>query len=207
MTTTPAIPPGLNLAALHAALTSLAGYGDVAPEELEVMRVKGLAHDHVTIRGRGVLLRVPKQSQFAYSAADNLVYQAACFRRVSQSGHAPRLHAMIPPGPELPMGALLVDHIEGRPPRLPEDLPAFAATMAKVHALPVEPACRRAPLEDHRDPVAGIWEEVQGQAEFLSRSGISAESRAEIEEELAWAKHFAAEGRGGRTAPAPIAWC
>ncbi len=143
-----------------------------------------------------MLLRVPKQSQFALSAADNLAYQAACFTRVSVAGHAPRLHGVIRPQARIAMGALLVDRIEGRPPSLPADLPALAEAMAKVHALPVPPATSRAPLADHQDPVGGALREIEAQAEFLDQAELDATARAEIEDELAWARGFSEESAG-----------
>lgn len=181
---------GPDLAALAAATARLPGFETVTRHDLRPLRVKGLAHDHVSLLGRGVLLRVPKQSQFALSAADNLGYQAACFARVSESGHAPRLHGTIDPQPRIAMGALLVDEIAGRPPRLPEDLPALAESMARVHALPVPPPSARTPLADHTDPVGGAMDEVEAQARFLDEAGLPPESRAEIEAELAWARGF-----------------
>ena len=189
-----------DLAALHRALVRLPGYAEVAPGDLSPLNDKGLAHDHVSVSGRGLLLRVPKQSQFGLSAEVNLCYQAACFERASASGQAPRLHAHIAPEPELPMGALLVDEIAGRPPRLPEDLPALAACMARVHSLPVPPPAERPPLEDHADPVAGALAEIEGQAAFLGEAGLAPAARAEIEDELAWARAFAKEV-GGRAQP------
>ncbi len=159
------------------------------------MQVKGLAHDHVSIQARGALLRVPKQSQFALSAADNLVYQAACFERVSPSGHAPRLLGVIAPEPALPMGALAVERIAGRPPRLPEDLPAFAEAMARVHSLPLPPPAARPPLADHEDPVGGAMAEIEAQARFIEEAGLAPGARAEIEEELAWARAFQRDHR------------
>jgi aminoglycoside phosphotransferase (APT) family kinase protein len=183
----------LDLDALCDALRELPKFADTARADLTRMNVKGLAHDHVALRGRGQLLRVPKQSQFALSAGDNLAYQAACFERVSRAGRAPRLHGVIEPSAEIPMGALLVDHIRGRPPRLPEDLPAFAESMARVHALTLPVPADRAPLADHQDAVAGALEEIEGQVLFLEESAIDSASRGEIESELDWARAFAAE--------------
>ena len=185
-----------NLDALAAALSALPGYAGTTAADLAVLNVKGLAHDHISVRARGVLLRVPKQSQFALSAADNLAYQAACFTRVSAAGHAPRLHGVIRPQARIAMGALLVDQIEGRPPSLPADLPALAEAMAKVHALPVPPATSRPPLADHQDPVGGALREIEAQAEFLDEAELDATARAEIEDELAWARGFSAESAG-----------
>ncbi len=75
----------LDLNALAAALSALPDYRGTTAGDLAVLNVKGLAHDHVTLAGRGLLLRVPKQSQFGLSADANLAYQAACFTRVSAS--------------------------------------------------------------------------------------------------------------------------
>jgi len=185
-----------NLDALAAALSALPGYAGTTTADLAVLNVKGLAHDHISVRGRAVLLRVPKQSQFALSAADNLTYQAACFTRVSAAGHAPRLHGVIRPQARIAMGALLVERIDGRPPRLPADLPALAEAMAKVHALPVPPATSRPPLADHQDPVGGALREIEAQAEFLDAAELEPAARAEIEDELAWARGFGEESAG-----------
>jgi len=184
---------GPDLVALAAAVARLPGFASVERSDLVPLRVKGLAHDHVSVAGRGILLRAPKQSQFALSAAANLAYQAACFARVSESGHAPRLRGVIPPQPRVAMGALLVDEIAGRPPRLPADLAALADAMARVHALPVPPAAARPPLADHRDPVGGALDEIEAQARFLDEAELPLAGRAEIEAELKWARAFRAE--------------
>ncbi|MDJ0942601.1 MAG: phosphotransferase [Kiloniellales bacterium] len=190
-----------DLPALHAALVRLPGFAAVAPADLVPLQDKGLAHDHIRVAGRGLLLRVPKQSQFGLSAEVNLRYQATCFERASRSGQAPKLHGLLPPSAALPMGALLVEEIAGRPPSLPRDLPALAACMARVHSLPLPPPEQRPPLEDHRDPVAGAMQEIEAQARFLDEAGLSAQARAEIEDELAWARGFRAEVAGR---PQPI---
>ena len=194
---------GPDPAALAAAMRTLPGFAGLQGADLSVLNVKGLAHDHWALADRPVLLRVPKQSQFALSAADNLAYQAACFERVAVSGHGPRLHGVLAPSRALPMGALAVERIDGRPPRLPEDLPALAEAMARVHALPTPPPDARAPLEDHSDPAGGILPEIEGQAAFLDASDVLPEARSEIEEELDWARRFAAEVADGG-APQPI---
>lgn len=193
---------GPDLDALHAALRDLPAFAQVGRSDLQPMRVKGLAHDHVAIRGSGALLRVPKQSQFALTAADNFAYQAACFERVSVSRHAPRLHGVIAPAPMVPMGALVVDHIDGRPPRLPDDLPAFAEAMARVHSLVVPPPSARPPLADHVDPAGGALEEIESQARFLDDADLTGDARAEIEDELAWAHGFHRSQRA--RAPQPV---
>lgn len=158
--------------------------------ELLPLLDSGLAHDHYRIEGSPWLLRVPKQSQRGYSATENLAYQAACFARVSASGHGPKLRASLPPGQGLPMGALVVEYIEGRPPRLPEDLPVLAEAMAAVHALPLPPPDERPPLEDHRDPVAGALREIETQARYLDGPEVPGETRRQLRDELDWARAY-----------------
>lgn len=188
----------LNLDDLRAALSESPDHRRLATGALRPLKAQGLAHDHVALGESGVLARVPKQSQFGYAAADNLAYQAACFERVSASGHGPMLHGVLPPSERLSMGALLVEQIDGRPLRLPEDLPATAEAMAAVHSLPLPPEARRPPLENHGDPVAGALAEIEGQAAFIPEAGLEPESREEIERELAWARDFAASLAGAQ---------
>jgi aminoglycoside phosphotransferase (APT) family kinase protein len=189
----PAVPE-IPVLARH--LAAQPGFAEVTAADLAPMQVKGLAHDHLRIRGRGLVLRVPKQSQFALSAQANLAYQAACFDRVSRSARAPGLAAVLPPDPELPMGALAVEEIDGRPPRLPDDLPALAEAMARVHALPLPAPGARPPLADHADPVAGAMAEIERQAAYLEVAGLAPAARAELEDELAWARAFRARVEG-----------
>ncbi|MGF1629883.1 MAG: aminoglycoside phosphotransferase family protein [Kiloniellaceae bacterium] len=191
------MPPGPDLPALQRALAALPAFATVAPANLRVLPTKGLAHDHVELVGRDVLLRVPRQSQWALPAGENLAYQAACFERVSASGHGPRLFGILPPSPAIPLGALAVERIAGRPPQLPADLPALAEAMARVHALPLPPPGERPPLADHRDPVAGALAEIEGQATFLDAARLAADSRRAIDAELAWARGFAVRTAAG----------
>ncbi|MGO1118907.1 aminoglycoside phosphotransferase [Rhodovibrionaceae bacterium A322] len=159
-------------------------------EGLELLPPKGLAHDHVRLTGSGLLLRIPKQSQRGYAPLDNLTYQAACFERVQRSGHGPGLALVLPPSQALPMGALLVEEIYGRPLSLPGDLPLLAQAMAAVHCQDLPAPDQRAPLEDHRDPVAGLYQEILDQAELLPQADLLPASLALLKEELAWAEAF-----------------
>jgi hypothetical protein len=168
------------LAGLAAALAALGPPWAGAP--LAPMRDKGLAHDHVRLLGTGAIARVPKQSQMDLAAAENLAYQAACFRRSGPSGHVPRLHAVMPPAAGLPHGGLVVEEILGRSLRLPDDLPALAAALARIHALPVPDA--RAPLRDAADPLADLLAEIAAQAEHLAAAGLPARPRGLIQAEL-----------------------
>lgn len=161
---------------------ALAGTG-FAGAVLEPMRDKGLAHDHIRLGGTGVLARVPKQSQMDLPAAENLAYQAACFRRAGAGGHVPRLHGVLPPGPGLPQGALLVEEIAGRTANLPHDLPAIARALASLHALP-RPAAT-APLLAPPDPLAAMRDEVAAQGAYLAEARLAPATRALVEREMA----------------------
>ena len=188
-----AVPEGV----LTAALAETGRYG--APK-LEPLRVKGIAHDHLRIRGTGLLVRVPRQSQFALPPEDNLRYQAACFERAHPSGHTPRLDAVIEPRPGLPMGALVVEEIAGRPMRLPDDLPRSAEALAAIHRLPLPPAPEWPPLADHSDAVAGTLGFIERQWAFRDALPVAPETRRQLEEEIAWARAFAAQ----ETPPQPV---
>lgn len=187
---------------LHAALILRPGFETVARDALAPMPQKGLAHDHVVIAGTGALLRVPRQSQFALSATDNLEYQMASFARCAAGGHAPRLRGACQPSGDLPMGAVIVDCIVGRPAGLPADLPAIAECLASIHALPAPAPEHRPPLADHRDPVAGTLEFIEAQAACLAEACTDRAARAMIEEEIAWAREFATDAAGK---PQPVA--
>ncbi len=166
---------------------------EIKRDDLRRLPEKGLAHDHVRVVGTGCLLRVPRQSQFALAAAENLAYQAACFEHASQGAHAPRLHGVLPPSRELPMGALLVDEIEGRAAQLPGDLPAIAECLASIHGLKVPPPSKRPPLADHSDPIAGTLVFIEEQARYLEDATDDSDAITLIREELGWARRFATE--------------
>lgn len=183
----------VDLPALHRALARLPGYEHVPAAALSVLPEKGLAHDHVRIVGTGALLRVPRQSQFGLSARENLAYQTACFERCRPSGRTPALLGVLEPSENLPMGALLVEHIDGVVLSLPGDMPGIAGCLAAIHALPVPPEEVRAPLQEHREAAAGTLAIVERQVQGLEAAGLDEEARAQIAEELAWARGFAAD--------------
>jgi len=172
------------LPVLHQRLVQDTNLTDFAPDALSALPTTGLAHDHVTIAGTKLLLRVPRQSQMRLDAARNLAYQAACFERMADSGHTPHLYDVLAPGSDLPMGALLVDCIQGRTARLPEDLPAIAEALAAIHALPLPESDKRPPLLDQLDPLPETLKEVEEQARFLVKAGLHPDSLAMIREEL-----------------------
>jgi hypothetical protein len=178
------------LQAVHRRLIRLPDYREVGLEDLVPLQGTGLAHNHVRVRGHGVLLRLPKQSQLGLSATANLTYQAACFERAAPGRHVPGLHAVLLPDETVPLGALVVDEVPGRPPLLPDDLPAIVRSLVAIHALPVPLASARTPLRDHADPVGETLGEIGRQASYLDAAQLSTDAKAAIDEELAWAAEF-----------------
>lgn len=156
---------------LHRAL--LQGGHALADHELQLLVDKGLAHDHVRLLGSGWLARLPKQSQMGLDAGANLAYQTACFERAAAGGHTPALHGVLAPSIDLPRGGLLVKEIEGRSARLPGDLPAIVRALGSIHALPLPPAAQRAPLQDERDPLKALFDEIATQARYLDGANLA----------------------------------
>ena len=186
----------VDLPALHRALVRLPGYEQVPLGALAALPEKGLAHDHVRIAGTKALLRVPRQSQFALSARDNLTYQKACFGRCQPSGYTPALLGVLEPSDGLPMGALLVEHIDGVVLSLPADMAGIAACLAAIHTLKLPAEAGRPPLQEHREAVAGTLAIVERQALGLAAAALDRDTQGQIEEELAWARGFAPVAAG-----------
>lgn len=152
-----------------------------ADAPLELLPDSGLAHAHLRLKGTGVLARIPKQSQMDLPAAANLAYQGACFERASASGHAPRLHGVLPPSAALPRGALLVEEIVGSAAQLPRDLPAIAEALAAIHSLPLPDGAARTPLLDAPDPLADLRDQIEVQAVHLDAANLAPSSRHAID--------------------------
>ncbi|AOW15804.1 hypothetical protein LPB072_18755 [Hydrogenophaga crassostreae] len=148
---------------------------------LQPMSDKGLAHDHVRLAGSGWLARIPKQSQMGLAAVRNLDYQRTCFERAAPGGHSPALHGVLAPSANLPRGALLVAEIEGRAARLPGDLGAIVRALGSLHALPLPPRAKRSPLQDERDPLKSLCDEIAAQARFLAGAKVAPEVAGAIE--------------------------
>lgn len=141
---------------------------------LEPMADTGLAHDHVWLHrdGDDWVARLPKQSQMDLSPEDNLTYQAACYRRAAEGGHAPHLHAVLPPSDTLPRGGLVVDAVRGRPAELPEDLPRIAAALASLHSLALPAPGHRTPLLAPANPWRAMRNEIAEQALFVETAQL-----------------------------------
>nr|WP_246513758.1 aminoglycoside phosphotransferase family protein [Azospirillum picis] len=155
-------------------------------DALEPMPLKGVAHDHVRLRGRRLVARIPRWSQLDLDAWTALERQAAAFRRAEPSGHTPRFAGLLPPGDGLPSGALVVGEVEGRPPVLPADMPAIARALAALHRM--APPDLYDPLPAPADPVAALLAQVERQAEWFDRAGLSPQARDLVAHELAAAR-------------------
>ena len=163
---------------------ALAARLGVPVADLHPLPDTGLAHDHVRIGDSGTLARVPKQSQLGLAAVENLDYQAGCFARAAASDHTPGLHEKLPPDAQLPMGALIVDLIDGRPLSLPGDLTAMAECLATIHALPLPDVDDRAPLKNPVDPMADTFMEIMTQAAYIAAADLHPDAESRIREEL-----------------------
>ena len=83
----------------------------------------------------------------------------------------------------MPGGALIVDFVDGRAPRLPDELPAMADTLVRVHALPLPAA--DSPIPRQQNPFLETLEAIeQNAARFLDEAVPDQAARAEIAEEL-----------------------
>lgn len=169
---------------LVAALTAIGAR--IRPETLEELPRNGLAHRHWRLRGRGLVLRVP----ILPGAAKALDRQATIFRRAAASGHTPALHAVLRPSRYLPAGALLVEVIGGRMPRVPEDLPALAVALAALHDLPVPRG--KTPVSAIPEPFAATLTLIERNLE-RGAAALTSEIRQVIEGERRWAREFARE--------------
>jgi Ser/Thr protein kinase RdoA (MazF antagonist) len=188
-------PPVVIDRAFIDALSGLAATRRLRAKDIAPMAAKGVNHDHYRLTGAGLVLRVPRPTPWADDAATQLAGEAAAFERAEPAGVTPRLIATVAPTGALPRGALLVEEITGRSPRLPRDLPAIAHTLARLHSLPVPPPQARAPLPDHgvAGPIAATFAVIARQREFLPRVRLAPVTRAALDEECAVAERCAAD--------------
>ncbi len=177
-------PPKIDLKKALPALRGQSGLRKIQPGDLTALPRLGLAHLHWRIRGTGKLLRVPLVPSV------DLKRQATAFERLAKSGHVPALHAVLPPREGLPLGALLVDEIDGHAPELPRDFSALARTLAAIHELPV-PA-RRGPLDTPDDPFAATLETIERNFATGDRD-LAPKTRKLLMSEIRWARGFAAK--------------
>lgn len=148
----------------------------------ETLPATGTAHGHVRL-ANGSLARIAYAHDGDPSAAGRLAMQAEAFRHLATAGRTPKLHDIVEPQPGLPGGALIVDFVEGRAPRLPDDLPALADTLVRLHSLPLPAASSLIPRQ--KNPFLETLETVELNAmRFLDKAVPDSGSRAEIAEEL-----------------------
>jgi aminoglycoside phosphotransferase len=154
----------------------------VDPFDGEALPATGTAHGHVRLKN-GLLARIAYAHEGDASAAGRLHAQAAAFRHLEPAGRTPRLHEVIEQRAGLPGGALIVDFIDGRAPRLPDELDLMADTLARIHALPLPPASAPIPRQDN--PYLETLEAIELNAmRFLDKAVPDAGARAEIADEL-----------------------
>ena len=174
----------------------------VDPFDGDALPAVGTAHGHVRLKN-GLLARIAYAHDGDPSAADRLHAQAAGFRHLAPSGRTPRLHEVVEPRRGLPGGALIVDFIDGRTPRLPGELDAMADTLARIHSLPLPPA--QSPIPRQSDPFLETLEGMEFNAlRFLDKAVPDPASRAEIGEELR-AMHGLADELGRVAQPLTVA--
>lgn len=176
--------------ALAATLHGVGVLPTLAPEDLTIASTKGVSHDHWHIAATGLVLRVPRLSQWGMDAGTQLAYEATAFKRAEACGHCPGLHSIVTPAGALPRGALIVSRIDGHPPVLPDDSAAIADALAALHSLPVPSAAAQAPLQTHRAPIAATLAVIEEQAVFIADAGLAPEASLALEDELAWARRL-----------------
>lgn len=148
----------------------------------EALPATGTAHGHVRLKD-GRLARIAYAYEDDPTAAARLHQQADAFRHLAPAGRTPRLHEVIEPRPGLAGGALIVDFIEGRAPRLPDELDGMAETLARLHSLPLPEAGSLIPRQDNPfRATLGVVE--QGGQRFLDKAVADPGARAEIVDEL-----------------------
>ena len=183
-------------AALLDALRAQPDFAALTAADLEPLPNTGTAHGHVALPG-GKLARIAYAHEGDPGAAARLAVQAEAFRHLAPAGRTPRLHDVLPPRPGLPGGALVVERIEGRAPRLPGELPAMAETLARLHGLPLPPAGSAIPrvADPLRETLAGI---EQNAARFLDSAVPDPDSRAAIRAAIEAMRVFAATAPAGQ---------
>lgn len=164
----------------------------VAPGAIAAEPVAGRVHLHWRLDG-GRLMRVPRLSHLGLSPRRNLIYAAEAFRRMAPSGAVPRLHRVLRVSRALPWGALVVDHVVGRAPRLPDDLPALGEALAAIHRLPLP--SRRAPFVDPAEPLSYLLSVAQDQLDPV-RERLPREARRILADEMTWAADLIAASPG-----------
>lgn len=164
----------------------LRGLAHGTPTPLEA---GGIAHDHLrldgaTFDGVQALARIPRLSQWGQSPQAHLTYEAAAFARAGPSCVTPRLLGVLSTDAFPPNGALLVEYIDGRKVRFPDDIAAVARCLAHLHQIPIPEVADRHPLRTQTDPASETLAIVEEQAGFIGEIPIAPDSRLQITEEI-----------------------
>ena len=186
----------IQIECLHRALSKYAIFSQLKKDDLNVVTTKGLVHDHVLLKSDNhsdyqMVVRVPRLSQFGLEPKENLKYQAACFSAASPSNHTPKLILVVEPSANLPMGALVVEHIKGKNIILPSDLNGMAECFARVHSLQTPETPDQSELIYHIDPIRGVVKTINEQSKFISEATSDPEVQKILREEVEWAGDFA----------------
>ncbi|MBM3648937.1 MAG: aminoglycoside phosphotransferase family protein [Alphaproteobacteria bacterium] len=167
---------------LLSALRERPAFASLAAADLQPLPATGTSHGHVVLPG-SLLARLAYAHEGDPTAAARLAAQAEAFRHLASAGRTPRLHDVIAPRPGLPGGALIVDRIDGRVPRVPAELAAMADTLVRLHALPLPSAS--SPIPRQADPfLATLALTEHNAARFLDQAVPDPIARAEIVDEL-----------------------
>ena len=75
-------PSGFSIEALHAALTRLPRLADLSTNALELMPLKGVAHDHVRLRGRRLVAITFIESRIPDEFQRNQLYELSRIAQV-----------------------------------------------------------------------------------------------------------------------------
>ena len=177
---------GVSETGLENLLTDTAWRG----QPLRFLQDTGLAHAHVCLGDSGQLLRIPKQSQVGLNPELHLAHEAICFQAAAPSLVTPALHQVLAVSPALPRGALVLDYIDGVPSALPQHLAQLSESLARIHRVDVPQASHRH-LSLPENPLVSMIQEIQIQAEFLARAGVSVCVQNRVREQLEIATRLA----------------
>lgn len=174
---------------LFRALAARPRFAELAPSELIPLAGKGLAHSHVRVKGKRVLLRLPRL-RAGEDAQARLSLEAEMFARAAPSEATPRLIDTIAPDELVPTGALIVDDIGGAAPKLPGDLGALGTALGSIHKMKVPDTAARSPLASPANPVAATVATIEANLALADKASLDPKAKIAFGQELAWAKEF-----------------
>ena len=161
-------------------------------EPLRPLRLRNLSHEHVRVADHSVL-RMPIALPPEMHWTDWANFQAEAYGTLSRFGLSPQFYAAFESSQALPHGGALIEHVPGRLPRLPRDMPALARYLGKLHQLPIPPEEMRG-LPSHNEPLLNVTQQIFEQAAHLNDAPISENTRKTLDSELTWLEGFARTG-------------